>query len=76
MRKLNPFECLDYEVNASWLASMLGNKWMQNKMASYLAWKVRRKYRRYIVNKEMKNQLKQYHDNNTKRKLRDTDGMA
>lgn len=40
---------LDYEIASSWWAPLVGNSWLQDRVASYFAWKVRRKYRRYRV---------------------------
>lgn len=39
---------LDYEVAASgWWVGLIGNRWLQHRVASYFAWKVKRKYRAY-----------------------------
>ena len=45
-------EVLYYEIHSHWLASWIGFEWGQNLMGKYFAWKVRRKYNRYLVSLE------------------------
>lgn len=40
-------EALDYEIRASWWASHISNRFLQNYIGLYFAWKVARKFRRY-----------------------------
>lgn len=44
-------EIIDYEVNSSFWASLIGWKWGQELSGRYFAWKVRRKYERYVAGK-------------------------
>lgn len=39
---------LDYEVCNSWLTLLPTGKWYDELIAKYFAWKVRRKYDKYI----------------------------
>lgn len=41
---------LDWEINNSWFAGYISNPWLQDKIASYYVWKVKRKYARYKRN--------------------------
>lgn len=45
-------EVLSYEIHSHWLASWFGFEWGQELMGKYFAWKVRRKYNRYLVSLE------------------------
>jgi hypothetical protein len=49
IRRLSMQEVLNYEIHSHWLASWIGFKWGQDLMGKYFAWKVRRKYNRYLV---------------------------
>ena len=41
---------LDYELGASaWWVSLISNEWLQDRVGTYFARKVQRKYRRYIT---------------------------
>ena len=50
-------EVLNYEIHSHWLASWIGFEWGQDLMARYFAWKVRRKYNRYIISLEERNRV-------------------
>lgn len=50
--RLSMQKVLDYEVRSHWLAPRIGFKWGQVLMGRYFAWKVRRKYNRYLVSLE------------------------
>jgi len=39
---------VDYEVRASWWVQWVSWAWLQHLAARYFAWKVKRKYRRYL----------------------------
>ena len=45
-------EVLNYEIHSHWLASWIGFEWGQDLMGKYFAWKVRKKYNRYLVSLE------------------------
>ena len=45
-------QILEYECHSHWLASWIGFEWGQDLMGKYFAWKVRRKYNRYLVSLE------------------------
>ena len=42
-------QVLDYEVQSSWWASWVWWSWGRNLAGSYFAWKVKRKYGRYLI---------------------------
>jgi hypothetical protein len=44
---ITPRDILDYEIRSSWWACLISNPRLQDLAASYFAWKVRRKLRRY-----------------------------
>ena len=50
--RLSMQEILNYEIHSHWLASWIGFEWGQDLMGKYFAWKVRRKYNRYLVSLE------------------------
>lgn len=50
--RLSLQEVLNYEIHSHWLASWIGFEWGQDLMGKYFAWKVRRKYNRYLVSLE------------------------
>lgn len=52
-------EILDYEIMASWWTQFISWEWAQNIVAKYFAWKVQRKYGRYVKFVEMRQRLKQ-----------------
>ena len=45
-------DILNYEVHSNRFASWIGFEWGQNLMGKYFAWKVRRKYNRYLFSLE------------------------
>ena len=47
--ELSAFVILDYELRASPWAKLISWKWLQWVSGHYFAWKVRRKYTRYIA---------------------------
>lgn len=47
------YQLLDYEIRASWWASWISARWMQNLAGKYYGWKVCRKYRRYKWSKDV-----------------------
>jgi hypothetical protein len=51
-------EILNYEINSSWWAGLISNKYLQNLASSYFAWKVKRKHDRYTTNMKWKGILK------------------
>ena len=60
MKKINKIEMYDilrYEVHSHWLASWISNSFLQNLMGKYFAWKVARKYKRYVSSLEIRNQI-------------------
>ena len=50
--RLSMQEVLNYEIHSHWLASWICFSWGQDLMGRYFAWKVRRKYNRYLVSLE------------------------
>ena len=48
-------DILLYEIHSHWFASKVSNPFLQNLLAKYFAWKVRRKYRKYQYSFLMKN---------------------
>lgn len=51
---------LDYEVKSSWWAGWIGNPRLQTLAAKYFAWKVDRKFNRYLEFYKMKQTLSAY----------------
>ena len=51
-RSVDSIVILDYEVCSSWWASWIWFESGQNIAASYFAWKVKRKYGRYVAMKK------------------------
>ena len=49
---------LSYEVKSNWLAPWIGFRWGQELLGRYFAWKVKRKYKRYIASKKMEFKIK------------------
>jgi hypothetical protein len=49
---------LDYEIRSSWWAELIWFEWGQNLAASYFVWKVKRKYKRYLISRNILEQLK------------------
>lgn len=47
-------DILSYEVNSTWWASKISNKYLQKIAGNYFAWKVRTKHNRYLVNNHWK----------------------
>ncbi len=52
-------EFLEYEVNSSWWAGLIGNRWLQEWTARYFAWKVDRKYSAHRRQLDLKAQVEQ-----------------
>jgi len=50
--RLSMQEVLNYEIHSHWLAGGIGFEWGQDLMGKYFAWKIRRKYNRYLVSLE------------------------
>ena len=50
--RLSMQEVLNYEVHSHWLAGRIGFEWGAYLMGKYFAWKIRRKYKRYLVSLE------------------------
>lgn len=57
MRRLTKGEILYYEVSASWWSGWIGNDFLQGLVAKYFAWKVNRKYNRYLRSLELRRLL-------------------
>lgn len=49
---------LGYEIRSSKVASLVSFKWGQKLLGSYFAWKVRKKYDRYLLSKQHEKQIK------------------
>lgn len=58
LRRLSMQEILRYEIHSHWLARWIGFEWGQDLMGKYFAWKVRRKYNRYLVSLEERKRVK------------------
>lgn len=50
-------DCLEYECQTHWLASYIGFKWGQDLMATYMSWKVQRKYKKYCWMMDMRERV-------------------
>lgn len=50
-------EALMYEVESSWWASRVSWRWLQSLAGRYFAWKVRRKWGRYILGRKRMEQI-------------------
>ncbi len=48
---------LEYEITSSPIASWIGWEWGQDLCARYFAWKVNRKYNRYLKSLRIKREL-------------------
>ena len=57
IRPLSLDEVLDYEIRSHWLASWIGFEWGQYLIGKYFAWKLRRKYNRYLVSLKERNRV-------------------
>lgn len=44
-------EILDYEIRASWWAPSVSHPWLQELTGRYFAWKVKRKYGRWMLSR-------------------------
>lgn len=53
-------DILFYEVGASWWSGLVGNSFLQNLASSYFAWKVKRKYKRYLYMMHRKALIDEY----------------
>lgn len=53
MKRLTRDEILYYEVSASWWAGWTSNNFLQGLVGKYFAWKVNRKYNRYLRSLEL-----------------------
>ena len=62
-------DLLDYEINSSAWAGLIDFKWGQDLAGVYFSWKVKRKHRRYLQNKVLKQEYN--HDINQKNNLTD-----
>lgn len=51
---------IEYEVRSSWWTPYVSWKWGQELAGSYIAWKVKRKYRRYKKSIEEYKKIKCY----------------
>ena len=49
---------LDYEIRSSWWADLIWWKWGQELTGSYFAWKVKKKYNRYLIHKKEEEHLR------------------
>jgi len=57
IKRLSIQEVLNYEIHSHWLASCVGFPSGQYLMGTYFAWKVRRKYNRYLISLEERNRV-------------------
>lgn len=51
MENISIKSIIDYEIKSSWWASSVSNPYLQDLGGKYFAWKVKRKYGRYKLNK-------------------------
>jgi hypothetical protein len=42
---------LDYEIRSSWWADLIWFEWGQNLAVRYFVWKVKRKYKKYLISR-------------------------
>lgn len=47
--RISLFQAFDYEIRAAGWPARVSVPWMQNLAARYFAWKVRRKYTKYVA---------------------------
>jgi len=57
IKKIEMYDALQYEVHSHRFASWISNDFIQGLMGNYFAWKVSRKYKRYVSSLEMRNQM-------------------
>ena len=57
INKITMYDILQYEVHSHWLASWISNSFLQDLTGKYFAWKVARKYKRYISSIETRKQI-------------------
>lgn len=48
---------LDYEVRSSWWASLVSNYYLQKLSGRYFAWKIKRKYNRYLISRNWQTEI-------------------
>jgi hypothetical protein len=48
---------LDYEIRSSWWAELIWFTWGQDLAAKYFAWKVQRKYNKYLHSRNMQHKI-------------------
>jgi len=58
LKGLQVEDVLRYEIYSNWLARHAFFNWLQNIVASYMLWKVKRKYSKYIYHINLKNKRK------------------
>lgn len=58
VQRMDMREILDYEIRASWWAGWVGITPLQDLAGKYFAWKVRRKYARWVASRDMGRRVK------------------
>lgn len=56
-KPLSIHDILLYEIHSHWFAGKIKNTFLQELMGKYFAWKVRRKYNRYLRSMLMKDMV-------------------
>lgn len=57
IKRLSRQEVLNYEIHSHWLPRWITFSWGQNLMGTYFAWKVIKKYNRYLISLEERNRV-------------------
>lgn len=61
MEKNNMNTFLTYEVHSSWWAGYVRSEWGRELAATYFAWKVKRKYGRYLLSQHRRKMILKSH---------------
>jgi hypothetical protein len=51
------FQCLEYEAYSSPWMGKIGWEWWKSLCGNYVAWKVERKYKKYLIEKSIQKRL-------------------
>jgi hypothetical protein len=51
------YQCLEYEAYSSPWMGKCGREWWKTLCSNYVAWKVERKYERYLIHKSIQKRL-------------------
>ncbi len=57
VKRINRLDILNYEVHSHVFAKHIHIPFLQELMSKYFAWKVRRKYNRYLISLQQRNEV-------------------